>query len=273
MCDHANDAEARRCACTGYGMGDPPCRCGRGKSLHENGIGRCVIPAARCHEFVTSLCDPMAVTTDHIEAAALAIMGGPGAPATHAVARRVAAVALMAGRDSVLARDGELERVRRQRDRLRGEVAALTEERNDRERDAGRSPVGLDRHQHVGASGHVGQGGVQPPDSGTGDLRVAGRTARGMVVRRLRRPASAVFPRPLPPPAGQLETLRRVFGPGHPEASDLDGRQSGDPGLGRRVHRPGFYWTDVVKGWYYGAGISVILVIGVIAIAARNGIS
>lgn len=124
MCDHANDAAARECQCTGYGMGDPPCRCGRGMSLHENGIGRCTIPAARCHEFVVTLVDPFEVTEDHINAAVAAVLRETGDPANDA-ARRVALAALTAGRESVMQRDRELERVRRHRDLLLEQVAAL----------------------------------------------------------------------------------------------------------------------------------------------------
>ena len=246
MCNHANDAEARRCACTGYGMGDPPCRCKRGKSLHENGIGRCVIPAARCHEFVAAMCDPLIITTDHIEAAAQAIVRDIGVPATHAVARRVAAVALIAGRDSILSRDTELERVRRQRDRLRDEVTELIREQEGHERYAGRPPVGVGGHQYLGPAGSVGPGRVQPPDSGTSDHRMAGRTVGGLVVHRLRHPAPVVFPAGSPGTA-QRDSSRR-----------LSSWLRGD--------------LYTMKGWYYGATLSVILVIGMILIAFRNGV-
>jgi hypothetical protein len=151
VCDHANDAEARRCKCTGYGMGDILCRCRRGKSLHEDGTGRCVEAAARCHEFVPTLDDPFIVTTDHIEAAALAIVAGIGIPATMAVARRVAAVALTAGRESVYARDRELERIVCHRDRLLAEVAALTEEKEHAGTAVSSAEPGVVGHQNSGA--------------------------------------------------------------------------------------------------------------------------
>lgn len=150
MCDHANDAEARRCQCTGYGMGDLPCRCGRGKSLHQDGTGRCVDAAARCHEFVPSMAEPLVITDQHITAAARAILRESGETASADGARRYAVAALMAGRLSVQGRDAELERVRRHRDRLRDEVAALTKEVENRHTGTVQPMAGLGADQYWG---------------------------------------------------------------------------------------------------------------------------
>jgi hypothetical protein len=130
MCHHATTAEANRCACTGYGFGDLPCRCGMPKSDHKDGTGACRIPAARCHEFVLRpVPDPPPVSEGMIMIAAQAIddleAAGPGAESTD-----LARVALFAGAAVAMVRDWELEALRRDRnhhrneaDRLRGELA------------------------------------------------------------------------------------------------------------------------------------------------------
>lgn len=177
MCDHANDAEARRCECTGYGMGDPLCRCGRGRKLHRDGTGACRERAARCHEFVLQLTEPMLITDDHIASAAAAIVADVGTEA----AGRLALAALSAGRESARARDTELERVRRDRDRLISELTKLREEMA-RAHTAG-SPVGLDGDPDFrGDTAHVDQRGLQPSDPRARDHGMAGRTAGGMAV-------------------------------------------------------------------------------------------
>lgn len=124
MCDHANDAEARRCQCTGYGMNDPLCRCGRGKISHVDGTGACMIAEARCHEFVVRLDDPAPLTEEVLGIATNAVILELGVHDT--VAARAAFAALTAARDAGVERDLELERIRRDRDRLREQVAVLT---------------------------------------------------------------------------------------------------------------------------------------------------
>lgn len=119
MCDHASDAEARRCQCTGYGLGDPRCRCGRGKSHHEDGVGRCLIASARCHEFVLRLYDPLPVT-DQIIAAAVAAVTGLGVSGE--LAGQVVIAALAAGREEIVRRDFDMDSLRRDRDRLRAQL-------------------------------------------------------------------------------------------------------------------------------------------------------
>lgn len=124
MCDHANDAEARRCDCTGYGLNDPLCRCGRGKLSHVDGTGACMIVVARCHEFVLKLEDPPPLTEEILGIATNAVILETGIPDRWAA--RAAFAALTAWRDAGVERDAELERVRRERDRLRREVTVLT---------------------------------------------------------------------------------------------------------------------------------------------------
>lgn len=124
MCAHTTPDEARRCECTGYGLGDPPCRCGYLKSQHKDGTGGCVIAAARCHEFVVRFVEPFPVTTALVHAAADAVMSELGADPVYA--RDVAIAALFAGRRHALERDQEIESVRAANDRLRAQVAALS---------------------------------------------------------------------------------------------------------------------------------------------------
>lgn len=126
MCVHENPEEARRCICTGYGFGDPPCRCGHPKSSHADGTGACIVPAARCHEFVLRLDDPFPVTVALVQAAADAIM------VEHQIeplmAQQLAMSALFAGRQHAMARDFEIKSVRAQNDRLSKQLARAEEE-------------------------------------------------------------------------------------------------------------------------------------------------
>jgi hypothetical protein len=124
MCAHATPDEARRCECTGYGFGDLTCRCGQLKSDHENGTGRCVFPAARCHEFVVRFVEPFPVTTTLVGLATDAVMSELGADPGYA--RDAAMAVLFAGRRHALERDHEIETVRAANNRLRAQVAALT---------------------------------------------------------------------------------------------------------------------------------------------------
>ena len=130
MCTHETPYEARRCICTGYGMGDLPCRCGYGKSQHTDGTGACVIVAARCHEFVLRLpADPLPATAELVRAAASALIAELGIPVTPDTAERAALIVLTVGRTLAVERDTELERARRIRDDLRRQVAAMTAEK------------------------------------------------------------------------------------------------------------------------------------------------
>ena len=117
VCSHETPEDARRCECTGYGFGDLPCRCGHLKSQHENGTGRCVIPAARCHEFVLRFDEPFPVTVALVGTAAAAIMAETGAGPE--AARDAAMAALFAGRKHALERDHVIERTRAENHRLR----------------------------------------------------------------------------------------------------------------------------------------------------------
>lgn len=126
MCAHDTPQEARRCVCTGYGLGDPPCRCGYLKSQHEDGTGRCLFPSARCHEFVLKFVDPFPVTADMVAVAMYAVMADTGLDVDRA--REAAMAALFAGHDHAIRRDRELETTRAANDRLRRELAASREE-------------------------------------------------------------------------------------------------------------------------------------------------
>ncbi len=120
MCSHETPQEAARCSCTGYGFGDPPCRCGYPRSQHADGTGACIVPSARCHEFVLSLDDPFPVTVALVQAAADAVMAELGADPLWA--QKAAMSALFAGRQHALARDFELKSVRAANDRLRKQL-------------------------------------------------------------------------------------------------------------------------------------------------------
>ena len=130
VCSHETPYEARRCICTGYGLGDPACRCGYGKSQHLDGTGACVIVTARCHEFVLRLpADPLPVTAELVRAAGTAIVAQLGIPATQDMAERAALIAFTVGRAMTVQRDTELERARRARDDLRRQVAQMIAEK------------------------------------------------------------------------------------------------------------------------------------------------
>lgn len=112
--------------CTGYGLGDPLCRCGYPKTQHEDGTGRCVIASARCHEFVLRFVDPFPVTADMVSAAMYTVMSDTGLDVDRA--RQAVMAALFAGRDHVIRRDRELESTRAANDRLKRELAAAQQE-------------------------------------------------------------------------------------------------------------------------------------------------
>lgn len=126
MCAHETPQEAARCECTGYGFGDPPCRCGYPKSQHADGTGACAVPAARCHEFVLHIDDPFPVTTALVQAAADALMVELGMDPL--MAQRAAMSALFGGRRHAMARDFELRSVRAANDRLRKQIIQLEKE-------------------------------------------------------------------------------------------------------------------------------------------------
>jgi hypothetical protein len=134
MCAHETPQEAARCQCTGYGFGDPPCRCGYPKSQHADGTGPCLIPAARCHEFVLHIDDPFPVTLALVQAAADALMAELGFKPL--AAQRAAMSALFAGRAHAVDRDYEIRSVRAQNDRLRKQLT-----RADKELDALRAAL------------------------------------------------------------------------------------------------------------------------------------
>lgn len=123
MCAHDSPQEAARCECTGYGFGDPSCRCGHPRSEHVDGTGACVVPVARCHEFVLHLHDPFPVTVALVKAAAAEVAAeldvGP------LTALRAATAALLAGHQHAAHRDYELTSVRAQNDRLRKQLREL----------------------------------------------------------------------------------------------------------------------------------------------------
>ena len=123
MCAHETPQEAARCSCTGYGFGDPPCRCGRPKSQHVDGTGPCLDPAARCHEFVLHLSDPFPVTLDTVRAAADAIVSDLNTDPLWA--QQAAMAALFAGRKAAVERDFELRSARAQVDRMRKQLDRL----------------------------------------------------------------------------------------------------------------------------------------------------
>lgn len=122
MCNHDSPQEARRCSCTGYGFGDPPCRCGHPKSQHLCGTGACVIASARCHEFVLHFKDTFPVTVSLVRTAADAVMTETGLDPSTAMSAAMAA--LFAGRKHAMERDRELETVRAANDRLRKQLKA-----------------------------------------------------------------------------------------------------------------------------------------------------
>lgn len=126
MCSHETALEAARCVCTGYGFGDPLCRCGHPRSQHADGTGACLVPSARCHEFVLKLDDPFPVTVDLVQAAAEAIITELGIDPL--MAQRAAMSALFAGRTHALQRDFELKSVRAINDRLRKKLDQLERE-------------------------------------------------------------------------------------------------------------------------------------------------
>lgn len=126
MCAHETPQEAARCECTGYGFGDPPCRCGYPKSQHVDGEGFCLIPASRCHEFVLHLDDPFPVTLALVQAAADALM--VELELEPLLAQRAAMSALFAGRLHAVTRDYELRSVRAQNDRLRKQLIRIEKE-------------------------------------------------------------------------------------------------------------------------------------------------
>jgi len=134
VCTHETPQEAARCACTGYGLGDPQCRCGWLKSQHDGGTGACVVPSARCHEFVLKLDDPFPVTTELVQAAADAIMRELGFEPL--VAQRAAMSAMFAGRAHAVEHDWEIRSLRAQADRLRDQLREA--ERKLQEHDARR---------------------------------------------------------------------------------------------------------------------------------------
>lgn len=126
MCAHETPQEAARCACTGYGFGDPSCRCGYPKSQHVDGTGPCVIPAARCHEFVLHFDDPFPVTVALVQAAADALMAELGMDPL--MAQRAALSALFGGRRHATERDWEIKSLRAQADRLHKQLDRLERE-------------------------------------------------------------------------------------------------------------------------------------------------
>lgn len=126
MCAHESPQEAARCACTGYGFGDPPCRCGYPKSQHAEGTGACIVSSARCHEFVLKFDEPFPVTVAIVRAAADAIMADLNTDPLWA--QQAAMAALFAGRAHVMARDFELKSIRAQNDRLRKQLDHLERE-------------------------------------------------------------------------------------------------------------------------------------------------
>lgn len=126
MCSHETPQEAARCSCTGYGFGDPPCRCGHPKSQHVDGTGACIIPAARCHEFVLHLDDPYPVTLALVHAATDALMVELGMEPL--AAQQAAMSALFAGRRHAHERDFEIKSLRAKADRLTKQLDRLTQE-------------------------------------------------------------------------------------------------------------------------------------------------
>jgi hypothetical protein len=102
------------------------CRCGHRKSEHEDGTGRCVVPAARCHEFVLKFEEPFPVTVELIGVAAAAIVAELGLDM--GVARDAAMSALFAGRKHALERDTQIIRLRAENDRLRKHLARTEQE-------------------------------------------------------------------------------------------------------------------------------------------------
>lgn len=126
MCAHPTEAEARTCVCTGYGMGALLCRCGRKKSDHIDGIGRCLDLRARCHEFVLKMPDPEPVSELAVKTAALALQAAwdeQGVLSAEDLARTV----LFSGAATAQVRDWEMAAVRKSRDTYRDQVADLTE--------------------------------------------------------------------------------------------------------------------------------------------------
>lgn len=127
MCSHESPEDARRCQCTGYGFGDLPCRCGHPKSQHADGTGQCVIPAARCHEFVLRIDpNPFPISSEIIAAAVDAVHRETGLDSE--VARSAAVATLFAGRKAAFERDAELDRARRLLDHYKREVARMETE-------------------------------------------------------------------------------------------------------------------------------------------------
>lgn len=126
MCSHETPQEAARCSCTGYGFGDPPCRCGYPKSQHADGTGACMIPAARCHEYVLHLDDPLKITVALVQAAADGIMVDMGLDPL--MAHKAAMAALFAGRAHVMERDFEIKSLRAQADRMRKQLDRMAQE-------------------------------------------------------------------------------------------------------------------------------------------------
>jgi hypothetical protein len=125
VCAHPTDEEARTCACTGYGMGDLLCRCGRKRSRHTDGTGACTDPAARCHEFVLTLPEETPVSELAVQTAALALKtawDGQGVLSAEELAR----VVLFSGAATAMTRDWELAALRRSRDAYREQVAWMT---------------------------------------------------------------------------------------------------------------------------------------------------
>lgn len=128
MCSHETPQEAARCSCTGYGFGDPPCRCGYPKSQHKDGTGACMVPAARCHEFVISIKDPFPITVALVQAAADGVMIEMGLDPL--MAHKAAMASLFAGRRHAVERDFEIKSVRAQNDRLRKQLDLIERELN-----------------------------------------------------------------------------------------------------------------------------------------------
>lgn len=128
VCSHTTEQEARACSCTGYGLGDLPCRCKRTRSQHENGTGRCLDPAARCHEFVLTLPEPALVTEQMIQAGAAALSAAIAAFPGDLTVEEMARAVLFSGSAVAMVRDWELAALRRSRDAYRDQVRFMTEQ-------------------------------------------------------------------------------------------------------------------------------------------------
>ena len=123
MCAHESPQEAARCVCTGYGFGDPLCRCSYPRSQHRDGTGACTVAAARCHEFVLRMDDPFPVTVALVRAASEAVITELNVDPVWA--QQAAMAALFGARKHAMDRDYELKSVRAQNDRLRKQLREL----------------------------------------------------------------------------------------------------------------------------------------------------